>query len=185
MPKNTGTVRRSFTRRAARLLLTLVLALGLTGFASLTQQASAAGFAPANNEVWHQCVTIGTLSNGNQANVCNDLWIGPGSGGTEFWGTTEYYCQGPSQQCKGINANNTITSSLYGTIQNRAYSCTNGGCPNGARAMVSTPHFTIPTGTQNVDVATTVTTSAAILVNGTSTAYHPKTAISKSGTFSG
>jgi hypothetical protein len=166
---DTGRARRTVTRTVSRLLLTLVAALGMTVFGSMAQQAGAA--PAANTTIYHECTVVNTLSNGNQANVCNDLISAKVANGTEFWGTGEYYCQGPSQQCKGINANNIMSVNGGPDMPNKAYSCTDGGCPNGARAMVSTAHALLKTG-QCTSIITSITPSAAILVNGTSTAFH-------------
>jgi hypothetical protein len=111
------------------------------------------------------------LSNGNQAVVCNDINKAATAGGFELWGTGEYFCQGPSVQCKGIHASNSLITS-FGDAQSPAFSCSTTACPNGGRAMVSTAHVFVPAGFCVVAVAT-IPAGDAILVNGTSTAFHP------------
>jgi hypothetical protein len=181
--------RRARVRRIALLLPALVLALGLTIVASTQQPADAA------RADMHLCHVIGTLPNSNQAVVCSDIEVAPVSGGVEIWGAGEYYCQGPDLQCKGIHADNTMffltTNAIppfTGTFQNRPYECSTTGCPNGPtpnnRAIVSTPHRFIITGECDI-VTATVSTGAAVLVNGTSTAFHPQSSVSVTDTICG
>lgn len=179
MSENFVRLRRELTYRAPRLLLALLVALGMTVFASVATQRSAhaTGLPAATVGVSHKCEVVNTLSNGNQAVVCTDINMANTPTGVEVWGTGEYFCQGPSVQCKGIHANNTLTfRDLTGTLrvlQNQPFQCSTTACPNGGRAMVSTSHLGISG--LCVTVTATVTTSAAILVNGTSTAFHPPT----------
>ena len=168
-------------RRIALLLPALVLALGLTIVVSTQQPANAAS-------AHHVCQVIGALPNSNQAVVCSDIEVAPVSGGVEVWGAGEYYCQGPDLQCKGIHADNTmfffttnVIPPFAGTVQNRPYQCSTTGCPNGPtpnnRAIVSTPHRFIITGECD-SVTATVSTGAAVLVYGTSAAFHPQSSVS-------
>lgn len=181
MPESTVTLRRVFTHKAPRLMFALILALGMTVLASVaTQQTANAAVRPAATVgLAHRCETIGTLSNGNQATVCTDINTAAVAGGFEIWGTGEYFCGGPSEQCKGIHANNTLTG--FGTgVSNTTFQCSTTACPNGGRAMVSTPHLFLAQGLCTV-LTGTVTTAAAVLVNGTSTAFHPAANFSTSG----
>ncbi|MBO0883564.1 MAG: hypothetical protein J2P17_25170 [Mycobacterium sp.] len=193
--------------RGAKLLLAFLLAAGATAFALLGVQqpasaaactVSAGGTAPQgtcyNVQLAHKCESIGTLPNGNEADICVDIWTswstGSGTNGTlELWGTGEYYCQGPSTQCKGINGQNSLrvdagATALAGanessTQQSRDYTCSTTSCPAGGRAMVSTTHAQgyatrFPLANACFTATETIPTSNAILVNGTSTAFHPQ-----------
>ena len=140
MPENIIRLRRGFTHRGTRLLLALVLALGMTAFASMaTQQSAHAAVAPAAFGVMHKCEVIGTAPNGNQAVVCSDINAAAVAGGFELWGTGEYFCQGPSVQCAGIRASNNLLTP-DGSFGNRPFVCLTTACPNSGRAMVSTTH---------------------------------------------
>jgi hypothetical protein len=174
MPENSVQLRRGVTHRGTRLLFALVLALGMTVFASMaTQQSAHAAVGPAAVNLAHKCETIGTAPNGNQAVVCSDINMAVGSAGTQVWGTGEYFCQGPSVQCAGIHASNNLTVPGHGTMGTQPFQGTTAGCPDGGRARVSTTHFTVFSGC--FTVTGTVDDSAAILVNGSSTAFHPVT----------
>lgn len=181
MSESTIPPRRGRVRRIALLLPALVLALGVTAVVSTQQPAHAA------TAVMHLCKAIGTLPNGNQAVVCSDIEVAPASGGVEVWGEGEYYCQGPDRQCNGIHADNTMSFFTINAIppyaagfQNTPYQCSTTGCPNGPgtdnRAKVSTPHRYIVT-KECDSVTATVTTGAAVLVKGTSQAFHPQSAV--------
>jgi hypothetical protein len=174
MSDNIVRLRRGFTHTGPRLLLALVLALGMTVLVSTaTQQSAHAAVSPAAVGVAHQCETIGTASNGNQAVVCSDINATPVAGGTEIWGTGEYFCQGPSVRCAGISSSNNLTVLGFGTMGTAPFHCSTTGCPNGGRAEVSTTHFFVGAGTC-VLATGTVDGAAAILVNGASAAFHPK-----------
>jgi hypothetical protein len=189
MSASTVPLRRGRIRRITLLLPALVLVLGVTIVASAQQPAGAAiGEA-------HQCKVIGTLPNSNQAVVCSDIELTPVAGGVEVWGTGEYYCQGPDLQCKGIHADNTmsfITTNAIppfaGSSQNTPYQCSTTACPNGTppnnRALVSTGHRFIVTAECDI-ITATVNTGAAVLVYGTSAAFHPSSSVSVQATICG
>jgi hypothetical protein len=200
--------------RGAGLLLALLVVIGSTVSVSLgTQQSAlAAGCDPTGNamsgyyfpvatcytyQVAHLCEVIGTLpANGNQAVVCTDIYTAWSTNEDpetfDIWGDGEYYCQGPSEQCKGMNVKNTLDVSA-GTVaigdgnpseseSSPTYTCSTTSCPNGAREKVATTHYMgagpafPPLGAQQPPcfvVTATVPQGDAILVNGTTTAYHP------------
>jgi len=165
--------------------------------ASASCAVSSGGTAPLgtcfNVGLAHKCEQIGpTLSNGNTADICVDIttsWTsGPGiNGSLDIWGTGEYYCQGPSTQCKGIHGQNSLRVvagataasefDFSSTQSSRDYTCSTTSCPDGGRAMVSTTHYTGGIADFHPNPCFTVTetipTGNAILVNGTSTAFHP------------
>lgn len=176
MPENIVRLRKDPIHMGTRLLFALVLTLGMIVFASVATQRSAhAGVAPAAIGIAHQCETIGTAPNGNQAVVCSDINDTRVPGGIEVWGTGEYFCQGPSVQCAGISAsNNLLGTNPTFSVGNTPYQCRTTACPNGGRAMVSTQHVFLQSGVCTTLVGT-VDNSASILVNGTSTAFHPTT----------
>lgn len=174
MPENIVRLRRDFTHRGLRLLFALVLALGMTVLMSMaTQQSAHAAVGPAAVGVAHTCEVIGTAPNGNQAVVCSDINETAVTGGMEFWGTGEYFCQGPSVQCAGIRASNNLLTP-DGSFGNTPFQCLTTACPDGGRAMVSTGHDFVATGSCKSAIGT-VDDAADILVFGTSTAFHPVT----------
>ena len=205
--------------RGSGLLLSLLFVIGSTVSVSLGTQQSAlaatSGCAPTGDAmsgyyfpvatcstypVVHLCEVIGTLSaNGNQALVCTDIYtswatnVDPAT--FDIWGDGEYYCQGASGQCKGMNVKNTLDVSPGAVAleegnpseseSSLSYTC--GGatsCPNGKRVFLATTHYAgdvlntpqfggqLPPPACYV-VTATVPQGDAILVNGTTAAYHP------------
>lgn len=200
-------------RGGVRLLLLMSLVIGsLAGVSLAAQQpamaaAGCAGIPGGNGDllfhaagpcytvpVAHKCEAIGTLGNGNQADICTDIYTSYDTTRYEIWGTGEYYCQGPSVQCKGIHAGNTMTITLsldaiangdpdpHNPYTSPSYECSTTSCPNGDRAKLSTGHYgtTKGGGAFCVGAQATIPTGDAILVQGTSTAYHPGSAFSVS-----
>lgn len=144
--------------------------------------------------VVHKCEVIGTLSNGNKAVICTTIYTSYDMTHYEIWGTGEYYCQGPSVQCKGIHAGNNLVITLsLSAIANGSpdpdnpmgspsYMCSTTSCPNGNPVVLSTGHYgaTKGGGSFCVGAKATVPSGIAILVQGTSTAFHPSSDFSVS-----
>jgi hypothetical protein len=114
---------------------------------------------------------ISPASNADQAIICTDIYASwtaasvTSSGRFDVWGTGEYYCQGASQQCKGMNVKNSLAIWAYATQtpegpvsgpifpdsptdteSSNSYTCSTTSCPittsASTRVYVSTTHYT-------------------------------------------
>jgi hypothetical protein len=119
----------------------------------------------------HVCERISPASNADQAIICTDIYASwtaasvTSSGRFDVWGTGEYYCQGASQQCKGMNVKNSLAIWAYATQtpegpvsgpifpdsptdteSSNSYTCSTTSCPittsASTRVYVSTTHYT-------------------------------------------
>jgi len=104
----------------------------------------------------HACQQTGIVVNTDGTTTtdeCADVAVADNAGGAQVWGEGEFYCQGDETECQGMNV------SVYVYVENSSgtdytspatnYKCnpTIGFCPDGGRAMVSSPHFTATRGT--------------------------------------
>jgi hypothetical protein len=205
-----------------RLLIAALFTLGTMISISVATQGSAlaaacdptGGVFPngncSNYVVSHKCEQISPSSNADQADICTDIYASwtqasaTGEGSVDIWGEGEYYCQGSSEQCKGINGQNSVSvtattftgsSEIHPTDSESSadYTCSTTACPLGGRAMVATTHVTniIPSAfdidlgsyTLCYSATATIPTGDAVLVSDTSTAYHPAATFSTSASF--
>jgi hypothetical protein len=209
MPENNAAPRKKPARRGVRLLLAVLLALGAAVSVSAATQGSARAAAcdPVNGQfpngncynyvLSHVCEQISPSSNADQADICTDIYASwtaasySSQGTLDIWGVGEYYCQGASVQCKGVNASNTLAvtghpaggGTTHASESSGTYMCSTTSCPNGGRVKWPTGHFTAPIasgvneGTKSYtacyDLSSTIPSGNAILVSDTSTAYHP------------
>jgi hypothetical protein len=191
--------------KGVRLLAAALFVLGvMVSVSAATQSAAlAAGCSPSGNNyptancynysVSHVCEEISPSGDADQANICTDIYTSwtqasaTSSGSFDIWGVGEYYCQGASAQCKGINGQNSLAiSEVAGgsgsfSESSRDYTCSTTACPDGGRAQVATAHLTgtIPSAigamgkpNQCFTVTATVSSGDAILTNDAGSAYH-------------
>jgi hypothetical protein len=193
MPENAATLRKFPTTRSLRFLLSLLVVLaGAVSISLATPHAAQAatcvsgsgtsfsvsrGCASQRIPGAHVCANVGPSSGATTAVQCSDLYATDTSSGVELWGEGEFYCQGASPQCAGMNVNigfsyTDVDTGAEVTGDARNYKCnpTVGACPNGGQAAVATLHSSVPQDCFNL--YSWEPTGNVISVKGASSAYH-------------
>jgi hypothetical protein len=202
MPENTATLRKHLTTRSLRFLLSLLVVLaGAVSISVATPHAAQAATPPppppcvsgsgtsftvhrgcASQRIpgAHACANIGPSTGATTAVQCADLYATDTTGGVELWGEGEFYCQGASPQCAGMNVNigfsyTDLDTGAESTGNPRNYTCnpTVGACSNGGKAEVSTAHSSVPQ--DCFQLYSWEPVGNVISVKGVSGAYHSMT----------